>query len=236
MPDMAEQTVKLHTFLAHAGIASRRAAESLIEAGFVRVNGDIIKNVATRINPRKDAVMYKDVRIVPANKVYVVAWKTKGMVCTTKDPENRPTIMKFAPKNSRAYPVDRIDASFSGLVLLTNDGDFAFMMSNPASNILHTYNVLINGSPSNSSLTALHARAGQGGNVSVSGHEHSNTWLKITLHETPRMSVQRLVSLARLQPIEVVRLEMGPFTLQGLSENRSRMAYTTELNAVGVRQ
>ena len=69
---MADQTVKLHAFLAHAGIASRRAAESLIEAGFVRVNGDVIKNVATRIHPKKDAVMYKDVRIVPANKIYMV--------------------------------------------------------------------------------------------------------------------------------------------------------------------
>ena len=157
-------------------------------------------------------------------------------MCTTKDPEGRPTVMKFVPKGSRAYPVDRIDASFSGLVLLTNDGDFAFMMSDPGSNILHTYKVLINGSPSNSSLTALHARAGQGGNVSVAGHEHSNTWLQITLHETPRMSVQRLVSLARLQPIEVMRLEMGPFTLQGLSENNARPAYSSELNAVGVHQ
>lgn len=233
---MAAQTVKLHAFLAHAGIASRRAAESLIEAGMVRVNGDIIKNVATRINPRKDVVLYRDVRIVPADKIYMVVWKTKGMVCTTKDPEGRSTVMKFVPKNAKLYPVDRIDASFSGLVLLTNDGEFAFKMSDPGSNILHTYKVLIHGSPSNSSLTALHARAGQGGNISVVGHEHSDTWLHITLHETPRMSVQRLVSLARLQPIEVMRLEMGPFTLQGLSENRSRMAYSSELSAIGVRQ
>lgn len=236
MPDMADQTIKLHAFLAHAGVASRRAAESLIEAGYVRVNGDIIKNVATRINPKKDVVLYRDVRVVPSDKVYIVAWKTKGMVCTTKDPEGRPTIMKFAPKNSRAYPVDRIDATFSGLVLLSNDGEFTFMMSDPGSNILHTYKVLINGSPANSALTALHSRSGQGGNVSIAGHEHSNTWLEVTLHETPRMSIQRLVSLAHLQPMEVIRTAMGPFTLQGLSENTSRPAHASELQAVGVRQ
>jgi len=232
---MNDSSVKLHAFLAQAGIASRRACEKLIVSGVVRVNGDVVTNIAQRINPHKDRVLYKDKLIEVEKKVYVVAWKPRGMVCTTRDPEGRSTVMRFAPKQSRVYPVDRIDAAFSGLVVLTNDGDVAHAVSNPAYGVLHTYNVLIFGSPSNSSLTTLHQHAESGGNVAIVGHEHANTRLAITLHETPHMSVQRLLSLARLQPLDVTRTAMGPFTLHGLSENMSRPAYVTELRALGVR-
>src|SRR5437660_5439264 len=126
---------RLARFLAHAGIASRRHAEELIAAGRVQVNGPTVMSQAVRINPEHDKVSVDGKPVAaPARHVYILLHKPIGYVTTARDPQGRPTVLDLLPPELhrlRVYPVGRLDIDTSGLLLLTNDGDFALRLSHP---------------------------------------------------------------------------------------------------------
>src|SRR5215469_14903487 len=150
---------RLSRFLAHAGIASRRRAEELIAAGRVQVNGVKVTAQGTRIHPDTDLVLVdnKPVRAT-SNYVYLLLHKPVGYVSTTHDPQGRPTVLNLLPLELRAlrvYPVGRLDVDTSGLLLLTNDGDFALQLTHPRYSMQKHYQALVKGCPTESDLAAL---------------------------------------------------------------------------------
>lgn len=124
--------IRLNKYLANAGVASRREADEFIQAGVVKVNGQIVTELGTKIT-RADEVMFHDQPVRLESKVYVLLNKPKGFVTTTDDPENRKTVMELVKSacSERIYPVGRLDRATSGVLLLTNDGDLASKLTHP---------------------------------------------------------------------------------------------------------
>ncbi len=138
---------RLQKILAHAGVASRRKAEELIVAGRVSVNGMTVTELGSKANPSVDKVKV-DGRILSAPKhhLYIVLNKPKNCVTTVRDPEGRQTVLSFfRGMKERIYPVGRLDYASEGLLLLTNDGDFANKLASPESHVTKTYLVKANG-------------------------------------------------------------------------------------------
>lgn len=142
---MAEE--RLQKLLAHAGVASRRRAEELILEGRVRVNGAVITELGTKADPERDHIKVDGKRVgAPELPVYLAMNKPKDFMSTVDDPEGRPTVMDLLRGvKARVYPVGRLDYASEGLLLLTNDGEFAKRITSAARHVTKTYLVKTNG-------------------------------------------------------------------------------------------
>ena len=124
--------IRLNKFLANSGVCSRREADDFIQAGVVRVNGEVVTELGTKVM-RTDAVLFHDQLITPEKKVYVLLNKPKDTVTTSDDPQNRKTVMDLVKGicRERIYPVGRLDRNTTGVLLLTNDGELASKLTHP---------------------------------------------------------------------------------------------------------
>ncbi|GCD80483.1 pseudouridine synthase [Schleiferia thermophila] len=129
-----DKLIRLNKFLAHAGICSRREADELIRQGLVEVNGTIVTELGTRIDPEKDIVRYGGSIVRGERKVYILLNKPKGYITTTKDEKARKNVMELVAGacRERIYPVGRLDRQTTGLLLLTNDGELAKKLTHPS--------------------------------------------------------------------------------------------------------
>jgi len=153
------QLERLQKILARAGTASRRAAEEMILAGRVQINGKVVTELGTRADPAHDHVRV-DGKLLqgPERTRYFVLNKPKGYVTTVSDPEGRPTVMHFfAGERERLYPVGRLDYLSEGLLLVTNDGELANKLTKASSGVEKTYLVKVAGQPTEEALDALRA-------------------------------------------------------------------------------
>lgn len=139
-------TIRLNRFLSNAGLASRREADVMIEAGLVKINGKIITELGTRVNPEVDEIQYGGERIRGEKKVYILVNKPKNIITTTDDPEGRNTVMElirdFSGKE-RVFPVGRLDRNTTGVLLLTNDGELSNKLTHPRYGVKKVYIVTI---------------------------------------------------------------------------------------------
>jgi len=145
---------RLQKYLAHAGIGSRRSCEELIVQGKVKVNGQVVTALGTKIDPHKDIVQINGKTVQKKErKVYIVLNKPTGYVTTSKDPQGRPTVLDLIKeKETRIYPVGRLDFETEGLLLLTNDGELAYRLTHPKYKVKKVYHVLVKGVPEEKSL------------------------------------------------------------------------------------
>lgn len=142
MTDESPQGVRLQKVLAQAGVASRRAAEEMIADGRVEVNGEIIIAQGRRVDPEHDEIRVDGSRIPTARRhLYYVLNKPRGVVSTMDDPDGRACLadLEGVPNNERLFHVGRLDTETEGLILLTNDGEFAYRMAHPSYKVLKTY-------------------------------------------------------------------------------------------------
>lgn len=232
---------RLSRFLAYAGIVSRRHAEELIASGRVQVNGVTVTIQGTRIHPDTDSVLVDGKPVQASSKhVYLLLHKPIGYVSTVYDPQGRPTVLDLLPAELRAlrvYPAGRLDIDTSGLLLLTNDGDFTLRLTHPRYSMQKHYHALVKGYPSESSLQAL--RSGvtivedQGRNhitapadVRVLKREGSDCWLALTIHEGRKRQVRRMLTAVGHPVLELLRVGIGPLLLRDLPAGKWR--YLTE--------
>ena len=126
------EPIRLNKFLANSGVCSRREADDFIQAGVVRVNGQVVTELGTKVM-RTDSVLFHDQLITPEKKVYVLLNKPKDTVTTSDDPQNRKTVMDLVKDccRERIYPVGRLDRNTTGVLLLTNDGELASKLTHP---------------------------------------------------------------------------------------------------------
>lgn len=138
--------IRLNRYIANAGVSSRRKADELIVAGVVTVNGTVVTELGTKVDPAKDEIRYNGERLKREKLVYVLLNKPKDYITTTDDPQERRTVMDLVAKASREriYPVGRLDRNTTGLLLLTNDGNLSEKLSHPRNNISKLYYVELN--------------------------------------------------------------------------------------------
>jgi len=135
---MKTTTMRLQRFLAQGGVASRRKAEEMITGGQVKVNGRVVTELGTKVDPDGDKVVVAGRRILAQRHAYLLLHKPRGYVTTASDPEGRPTVMELVGSTERLYPVGRLDFNTEGVLLLTNDGDLAFALMHPKHGVKKT--------------------------------------------------------------------------------------------------
>lgn len=135
--------VRLNKYIADSGAASRRKAEELILQGRVSVNDKVVMELAFRVDETKDEVTLDGERIAPKRHIYILMNKPKGVVTTTSDEKNRMTVLDLLKIKEKIYPVGRLDYNTTGVLLLTNDGDFTNLLTHPRNKVPREYEVLI---------------------------------------------------------------------------------------------
>jgi 23S rRNA pseudouridine2605 synthase len=222
---MTLKTIKLQKYLAQAGVASRRKAEQLIAEDRVTVNNQPA-HIGQRVDPTHDAVKIDRKLLKPITElVYFLVNKPVGYISSTNDELGRKTVLNLIPEQkNRIYPVGRLDQDSSGLMLLTNDGALAQKMTHPSYQTRKTYQVLVQGRPSTKALDHLKrgVKLKEGytspAEVDIIGHPEGNTWLEITIHEGRNRQIRRMMERVGYEILELVRLQMGPFSLDRLED------------------
>lgn len=216
-------TLRLNKFIADSGLTSRRKADELIEKGQVKVNGRTVIELGTRVDEKQDQVRVKGKLITqPIQKSYFIFNKPKNVVSTLSDPEGRPTVADyFKNQKERLFPVGRLDWDSEGLLLMTNDGDFANEVSHPKKKIPKTYIVKIDGKITASQIFKLKKGVSIIGGKAQALHVeaiHRNTgkydWVKIVITEGRNRQVRKMFEkigfdVKKLQRVSVGQLRIG---------------------------
>jgi len=206
--------------IARAGVASRREAERLIEAGRVRVNGDIISRAALNVTAKdKIEVDGKPLDAPEAARLWLYH-KPTGRVTTTRDEQGRPTIYDDLPEDlPRVMSVGRLDLNSEGLLLLTNDGGLKRQMELPSTGWLRRYRVRVNGRPTDEMLAPLRDGIEVDGQrflpmiVSIDRQQGANAWLTVGLREGKNREIRRAMADVGLSVNRLIRVSYGPFQL-----------------------
>lgn len=144
VPAAPSTEVRLNKFIANSGVCSRREADRLIQAGVVTVNGKVVTELGTKIDTRKDTVLFGGQKLQGEEKVYIVMNKPKGFVTTTSDPHADQTVMDLLTKcPTRVFPVGRLDKNTTGVLMFTNDGEMAERLTHPSFNKKKIYEVTL---------------------------------------------------------------------------------------------
>ena len=210
--------IRLQKYIADAGITSRRKAEDLILQGRVEVNGDIVRELGVKVHKNDDVVTVDGDTISPSRveKIYVVFHKPRGCMTTLNDPEGRKTVMDYLGDiTERIYPVGRLDYLSEGLLLLTNDGEFANHIIHPSGNITKVYEVKIFGAVNSDILKSL--RKGvqtevgflKPQSVRVIKQLNSKTWLEFRLTDGKNREIRRLCEAVGLTIDKLKRVAIG---------------------------
>lgn len=146
---------RLQKVIAQAGVASRRKAETYITAGRVKVNGKLVTELGYKVNPEKDRVEVDDVPLYKEEPVYYLLYKPSGVVSTSNDEKDRRKVTDFIDSEQRIYPIGRLDYDTSGVLLMTNDGDFANVLMHPRYKIEKEYIAKVEGIPDRRELKKL---------------------------------------------------------------------------------
>jgi 23S rRNA pseudouridine2605 synthase len=227
--------VRLAKFLAGAGVASRRAAEEIVRAGRVTVNGEVVTDPARDVDDdRGDAVAVdqQPVRTEETLVVYAVN-KPAGVVSTVSDPQRRPTVVSLVPSELRLYPVGRLDADSTGLILLTNDGPLAHRLTHPSFEVDKTYRAVLAKPPvSEGALRKL--RAGieleDGRTAPARVARVAPDTLELTIHEGRKRQVRRMCETVGHPVLALERVRFGPLRLGDLRPGASRRLTTAEIS------
>jgi 23S rRNA pseudouridine2605 synthase len=229
-------TVRLQKVLAGAGVASRRAAEGLITAGRVRVDGRVVTELGTKVDPRASRIEVDGTRIVRQPHVYVVLHKPRGVVSTMSDPEGRATVRDLlATVPGRAFPVGRLDFNTSGVLLATNDGDFSEGLLHPRKAVPKTYVVKVNGEMKPKDVDAWRHGVRIGGRstlpakAKVLRYESGKTWLEITITEGQNQQIRRMGEATGFRVMRLARLAFAGITSEGLRPGDWRYLTKDEL-------
>lgn len=230
---------RIQKILAHGGIASRRAAEALIAAGRVRLNGRIVTELGTKADPRNDKVEVDGKRVVAEDYVYIVLNKPRGVVSTMSDPEGRPTVKELIQGvPGRLYPVGRLDFATSGVLLATNDGELADGLLHPRKTVPKTYVLKVKGvmKPEDLDLWRKGIRLEDGvtapADVKLLRHEADKTWFELTIREGRNQQIRRMGEASGFPVMRLARLTFAEISAEGLAPGRWRHLTREELQAM----
>lgn len=224
---------RLQKVMAHAGIASRRKCEELILQGRVRVNGQVVIQLGTKVDPDRDTIEVDGQPITLEEKVYILLHKPRGYLSDTRDFRGRPSALGLVPDGKRLYPVGRLDAGSEGLLLLTNDGELTYRLTHPRFQHRKEYLALVEGKPTEATRRRMLEGVDHDGQTlraddvqrlerlgpqaQIHGWQQSPrgmTWLRIVLHEGKKRHIRRMCAalghpVRRLIRTRIESLELG---------------------------
>jgi 23S rRNA pseudouridine2605 synthase len=225
--------MRLAKFLAHAGVASRRAAEGLIAEGRVTVGKEVVTDPARDVDGSEDIAVDRRPVALPEDRVVYAVNKPKGVVSTAKDTHGRRTVVELVPADRRLYPVGRLDADTTGLILLTDDGELANRLMHPRHEVPKTYRARVADGPVASG--ALHKlRTGieldDGRTLPAKVGQPRPGVLEITLREGRKRQVRRMCEAVGHPVIKLERISFGPLALGDLKPGTHRLLSAAEVS------
>ncbi len=229
---------RLQKVLARAGLGSRRSSEDLIRAGRITVNGRRVE-LGTRVDPETDEIAIDGVIVgLQLELVYYALHKPTGVVTTAKDTHGRRTVLDLVPSETRVVPVGRLDRDTSGLMLLTNDGDFANRVAHPRYEVPKVYVAEVDGKVSQGLVQRLQrgVRLEDGEahaeHIRIRAASRGRTIVELTVREGRNRLVRRLLASQDLRVIALVRTAIGPIRLGRLPEGEHRELKKDEVMAL----
>lgn len=222
--------MRINKYIAHSGVASRRKAEDLIQRGLVTLNGEIVHDLATKIKSG-DKVEVEVTPIYNEEKVYYLLHKPKGVISSVSDDKGRKTVIDLLPDVSeRIYPVGRLDWDTSGVLILTNDGDFADTMLHPRHTIDKVYLARLDGIATKENLRPLTRGVNLDGKKTAPAHytiiktdtSKNRSVVEITIHEGRNHQVKRMFESVGLPVNKLSRVCFGNLDLEGLKPGEAR--------------
>jgi pseudouridine synthase len=227
---------RLQKVLAHAGVASRRKSEELILQGRVTVNGKVVTQLGTKVDPDRDEIRVDGEIIRAASRhLYVMLNKPRGVLSVMEDDRGRGALGDLVSAPTRLYPVGRLDVSSEGLILLTDDGELANLLTHPRYEHEKEYLVLVNGRPSNKTLQAwqrgvvLDDKRTAPARVSVVKTVGESTLLRVAMREGRKRQVRRVAALLGHPVRELKRVRLGPLQLGTLEIGQWRYLTSKEV-------
>ena len=224
--------IRLNKYIADAGVTSRRGADSLIEAGRVKVNGKRITELGFKVDEKSRVEVDGETINQTKSKSYLALYKPRGVLSTMYDPDGRPSLAELMEfRKERLFHVGRLDKESEGLILLTNDGEITFRATHPSYGLEKTYLVNYEGElPRDAKAILTKGVELEDGIGRVIGYkELPNNWLELKIHEGRYHIIRRLMEAVGVEVIRLVRSQFGPILLGDMKEGRWR-----DLNEVEV--
>ena len=226
---MKDNKIRLQKHLSECGIASRRKAEELIAAGKVKINGHIAE-LGAKVDPRRDKVTVRGKAVVPVNeKIYIMLNKPRGYVTTMSDELGRKTVSDLvADAGNRIFPVGRLDRDSEGLLIMTNDGDFANTLTHPSSHVNKTYRVTVKGVAEEEQLLRMKEGIMLDGRKTlpcdcfVAERKPDRTVLIFILNEGRNRQIRRMCEAVGLEVLRLKRTEIAGVKLGMLPQGKWR--------------
>jgi pseudouridine synthase len=233
---------RLQKILARAGLASRREAERWIAEGRVTVNGTVIRKLGSLADPARDSIKVDGKRIKPpAEPLYYAFHKPPGVITTLNDPENRPDLTPYLERlgeKRRLFPVGRLDYNTTGLLLLTNDGDFALRLAHPRFGVKKVYHAKLSACPTPEDLARLRKGIRLEDGMSAPARARvidklkKNAWVEIEVHEGRKREVRRMFEALGFFVEKLIRIRVGSVSLGDLPMGELRPLSRMEVAAL----
>ncbi len=240
--EKAGDLVRLNKLMADHGVASRRACDELITKGKVTVDGQPVTALGTKVDPLTQVVEIGGVNLKPegAQRRYYLLNKPSGVVCTNERNEQRPRAVDLIkdPRKGRIYTVGRLDEESKGLILLTNDGEFAQRIAHPRFGVEKTYMVKVRGKMDDAALQKIrggvHLSEGKtgGARILVKKRTHDSTLLSVTLREGMNREIRRVFARVGFRVTDLKRTDIGPLTARGLKIGHYRSLNRPEVESL----
>lgn len=237
---MSNEMERLQKRIANSGYTSRRKAEVLIEEGKVKINGETVTELGTKVKP-SDTVEVEGIKLEQEDKLYILFYKPAQVITSVSDDKGRKVVTDyFKELETRIYPVGRLDYDTSGLLLLTNDGDFTNLMTHPRYKIKKKYVVKLKGYLMREEVKALEKGVKledgmtQPATVKVKNQdkEKSTTLVEITITEGRNRQVRRMFEYFGHEVSKLQRIEFGPLNLTGLNAGEGRVLTPHEVKTL----
>ena len=228
---------RVQKIIAKSGLASRRKAENMITDGRVRINGLVLKELGSLADPSRD-IIEVDGSIIsqPENKVYIILHKPPGYITSLKDPQNRPVIrslLSIIPE--RIFPVGRLDYDTEGLLVMTNDGNFAQILQHPKNNIERRYLVKVKAIPSKAKIDKLQKgiyldgiKTGKA-KIKIIERTDRNSWLEVVIWQGRNRQIKQMFDAVGHRTLRIIRTDFGPLCLDNLKPGAFRFLTKKEI-------
>lgn len=236
---MSDSKIRLQKYLAECGIASRRKSEDLIAAGKVKVNGKLA-SIGDKVDPKRDKVTVSGKKVRGVNKnVYLMLNKPRGFITTMKDERDRKCVSELVKDvGVRVYPVGRLDRESEGLLLMTNDGDFANALTHPSKHVPKTYRVTIRPEITKEQIAKFTSGIEIEGQVTLPADlkvidaEENRTVVEITLYEGRNRQIRKMFESLGIEVARLKRTKVGSLKLGMLKQGSYRELTPAEIESL----